>query len=195
MKNSNRDSPRSKNTLLARSREAAAWRSLPPDIVGKGTPFRSDALRPRRDNAIDASVVEDVVLRRRRQVGTQADGVVSGSRFLVWFPDQTLSDGAAQLATNGYFDADNQPPWDTWLGWISVPTIQDVGLRNMLVAWVPGDLVKLVSAGVDANPEECLQWLGDDGRIQLLGTRQRRLLTDTDATCSWDSAEDAGRSM
>ena len=195
MKNPSRDSPKWRNTLLARSLEAAAWRSLSPAGVGKEAPFRSEALRPLRDHPIDASVVEDVVLRRRRQVGAQEVGLVSASRFLVWFPDQTLSDGAAHLETNGYFDADNQPPWDAWLGWISAPTIRNVSLRNMLVAWVPGDLVKLVSAGVDVNPEECLQWLGDDGSIQLLGTKQRCALTDPGATCSWDSAEDAGRSM
>jgi hypothetical protein len=194
MKNPSRDSSNWKNTLLARSLEAAAWRSLSPEGVGKEAPFRSETLRPLRDHPIDAAVVEDVVLRRRRQVGTQDGGLVSASRFLVWFPDQTLSDGAAQLETNGYFDADNQPPWDTWLGWISAPIVRDISLRKMLVAWVPEDLVKLVSAGVAVNPEECLQWLKDDGSIRMPGDNHRFSPMDSGATCSWDSADDPRRS-
>jgi hypothetical protein len=113
---------------------------------------------------------------------------------VVWLPDQSLSDGAAQLETNGYFDADNQPPWDAWVAWVSAPAAKDLGLRNMLIAWVPDDLVELVRAGVDANPEECLQWLQDDGSLRVPGTTDRFALMESGAKCSWELGDDVRRS-
>jgi hypothetical protein len=134
------------------------------------------------------------VLRRRQGIGDGLEGLVSTPRFVVWLPDQSLSDGAAQLETDGYFDADNQPPWDTWVAWVSAPTAKDLGLRNMLVAWVPEDFVKLVRAGVDANPEECLQWLQDDGSLRVPGTTDSFALMKSGAKFSWDLGDDVLRS-
>jgi len=35
--------------------------------------------------------------------------------FLVVEPTQSLFDGAARVASSGYFDDNNVPPWDTWV--------------------------------------------------------------------------------
>ena len=39
-------------------------------------------------------------------------------------PDDNLADGAAALASRGFFDEDNAPPWDTWL-WYAFDHQQD----------------------------------------------------------------------
>lgn len=35
---------------------------------------------------------------------------------MTYFPDENTSDGGAETITQGYFDGDNVPPWDTWVG-------------------------------------------------------------------------------
>jgi hypothetical protein len=194
MMNPNRGSRSWKDVLLARSQEAAAWRRISVGDAHQGSVFRSEVLRLADGMNLDAVGVETVVLRRRQRIGDRVESLVSTPQFVVWLPDQSLSDGAAQLETNGYFDADNQPPWDTWVAWVTAPTARDLGLRNMLIAWVPDDFLELVRAGVDANPEECLLWLQGDGSLRVPGTTDRFALMESGAKCSWDLGDDVRRS-
>jgi hypothetical protein len=100
-----------------------------------------------------------------------------GGRLLAYLPDESLADGAAQLESKGFFDTDNIPPYDTWV-WM-VRNVRAFDYRdggqgeleaNYLVAWVPPDFIALASAGVDANPQECILWLDtlDDEFVQSL---------------------------
>jgi hypothetical protein len=89
---------------------------------------------------------------------------LGGGRLLVYFPDKDLADGAAETATNGYFDTQNTPPWDTWVAFVSErPTIWNPCYAQYLVAWVPPTFVELVKAGIGVNPEECIRWLDKSG--------------------------------
>jgi hypothetical protein len=84
---------------------------------------------------------------------------LAGGRVLVYFPDDELADGAAEVQSEGFFDVHNTPPWDTWLA-----MAEDVGRseRNpYLLAWVPDELIHLAQWGIDVNPEECILWLKD----------------------------------
>ena len=67
---------------------------------------------------------------------------------------EILSDGGAEEMSGGFFDADNQPPWDTWIC-IEAP--------DTLLCWVPRGHVAVVQAGIDANPERSLFWWPDEG--------------------------------
>ena len=100
-----------------------------------------------------------------------------GGRLLAYFPDESLAGGVAQMESEGFFDADNIPPYDTWV-WM-VRNVRAFDYRdggqgeleaNYLVAWVPPDFVAVASAGVDANPQECILWLDtlDDEFVQSL---------------------------
>jgi hypothetical protein len=92
---------------------------------------------------------------------------LNGGRLLAFTPDGTLQDGAATLATDGFLDDDNIPPWDTWIWYVindpvSTPefwsgTVTD----SYLLSWVPDSLIKVVDAGIDVNPEECIRWAAD----------------------------------
>jgi hypothetical protein len=85
---------------------------------------------------------------------------------VAYFPDGDLADGAAADASQFFFDCNNRPPEDTWVWFAHHMRIQRwaSGTEGMvradfLVAWIPPDFVKLADAGIDANPEQCIQRL------------------------------------
>jgi hypothetical protein len=106
---------------------------------------------------------------------------LAGGRLLLFAPDETLSDGAADVSSGGFFDSDNVPPWDTWVAYIDDLAIdpqfdhpwflgayhdyQKITHQPMplsyLVCWVPPCLLEVAEAGIDVNPEECIEWLAD----------------------------------
>jgi len=102
---------------------------------------------------------------------------LADGRLLVYEPDMNLCDGAAELSSNGFFDVDNVPPWDTWVGCIygtrEQPATQGQreGETNRpwraptshlyLLSWVPPPFLTLVAEGIWANPEECIRWAVD----------------------------------
>ncbi len=69
-------------------------------------------------------------------------------RLLLYDPLETVSDGAAEAASHGFFDVEDAPPWDTWF-WLKEGTI---------FCWVPQSLISDAQAGIDANPVECIRW-------------------------------------
>jgi len=76
--------------------------------------------------------------------------------FLVVEPAQSLSDGAARVASSGYFDDDNFPPWDTWVA--AVSPRQGYEQTPGLLCWVPEWVHEHALRGLSMNPEECLHW-------------------------------------
>jgi hypothetical protein len=78
-----------------------------------------------------------------RMVPPSAEG-----KLLYYWPHENLSCGAAEYSSNGFFDADNVPPWDTWVSFDG----------KTLLSWVPEILLPLAEAGIDANPEACISW-------------------------------------
>ena len=81
------------------------------------------------------------------------------------------------MVSNGFFDVNNIPPYDTWV-WM-VHNMRAFKYSdgasgemeaNYLVAWVPPSFIELASRGVDANPEKCILWLDtlDDEFVRSL---------------------------
>lgn len=129
-----------------------------------------------------ASTVRNVLRRRawhdaiRPVAPVRAGDLFGSSRLLAYLPDDTLADGAAELDTHGFFDADNVPPWDTWVGLFPV----EIGFRSyaseVLISWVPPDFLGLVDQGIRVNPEECITWLADLDIPMAAELRARGLL-------------------
>jgi hypothetical protein len=69
-------------------------------------------------------------------------------RLLIYEPWENVSDGASQVASLGFFDPNDAPPWDTWIHYGD----------GRLVCWVPKLLIKLAQDGIDANCVQCIQW-------------------------------------
>ncbi len=93
-----------------------------------------------------------------RYPAVPADDLADG-RLLVYDPDDSLFDGVAEEVTRGFFDVDNTPPWDTWLGYVHER--DEEGWRpfdSYLVSWVPPGFIALADVGIQINPEECILW-------------------------------------
>lgn len=83
--------------------------------------------------------------------------------FMIFQPEATLSDGAAYVASNGYLDFHNSPPWDTWV--MTTPCPDGDGWRGLL-CWVPDWAQELVEGGIAVNPENCIFWAQlQDGQV------------------------------
>ena len=100
--------------------------------------------------------------------------VSAAGRFMLHLPDQNLCDGYSQQISDGFFDGDNVPPWDTWVSfhveqvaWLPYPC-------RYILCYVPMSVVKLAQAGIDGNAEGCIEWL-DKLDVQI-GRRVARLV-------------------
>jgi hypothetical protein len=82
--------------------------------------------------------------------------LLGGGRLLVYYPDEELADGAAEEASGGFFDVENVPAWDTWVG-----LYQDERGEDYLVSWVPPSFREIVGEGIRVNPEECIHWISE----------------------------------
>jgi hypothetical protein len=89
-------------------------------------------------------------------------GDLRGGRLLIYFPDQELADGAAEVESRGFLDVNNAPPWDTWVAFIQ----HEKSAQSHLISWVPPEFLPLADAGIRVNPEECILWL-DDADVDL----------------------------
>jgi hypothetical protein len=110
------------------------------------------------------AIVDEVI--RKRQVLLSASHIAPSQmtelfykgRLLTYNPDGNLSDGAAPLNSERFFDDENVPPWDTWLMYVvdNIPKH-----KTYLITWVPPEFLKLAQAGIEANPEQCIRWAED----------------------------------
>ena len=134
-----------------------------------------EAFRP----PVRAAIVAQVVSARSRCLkdeGRYPNDVrldVAGGRLLLFDPEASLADGAAEDITHGFFDGDNLPAWDTWVAyshdseryalreelrragddaWTSLDFV------DALVSWVPPALLEIVDEGIEANPDESIKW-------------------------------------
>ncbi len=121
--------------------------------------LRSPELQPTfsldrfEDDSLWAQAVEEVVTYRARLLsGSAAEHPVgaTGGRILLYSPSENLACGAAAQSSNGFFDTNNVPPWDLWLGFSD----------GTLVSWVPPALIDVAWMGIFVNPEECVRWAG-----------------------------------
>lgn len=78
---------------------------------------------------------------------------LADGRILAYSPEETLSDGAAEVATDGFFDAETVPAWDTWLVYLADD--------HLLLSWVPNSLLKAVEVGMYVDMAECIRWAAD----------------------------------
>jgi hypothetical protein len=106
-----------------------------------------------------AQIVDDLSEKRAQQLRLEQryprafTRDLQRGRLLLYAPDENLADGAAQYSSKGFFNWDNQPPWDTWICFH----------EQYLVSWVPPQLLELAKIGIEVNPEECISWAPEVG--------------------------------
>ena len=64
---------------------------------------------------------------------------------------------ASEAESDGFFDWEDAPPWDAW-----VALYKDEHGQDVLLSWVPPQLLEAAARGIWANPVDCMGWL--DGR-------------------------------
>jgi hypothetical protein len=148
--------------------EAAAWCSRAPLL---GDQRRSRALDPSailRIPSFDGKDVEawiqassDSYGRAVAEINRKRSALLSNAgesifdlaaaqsrgKLLIYWPLETVSDGAAAAASRGFFDDEDAPPWDCWF----------LYSEHAIISWVPEPLVELALAGIDANPVDCIR--------------------------------------
>jgi hypothetical protein len=123
--------------------------------------LRTPSLKPQfsisesHPEGLREQLVEELVEKRAALLSSQEphsfskNDIEKAGRLLFYFPNDNLADGAAQYSSNGFFDVDNVPPWDTWVHYS----------ERTLVSWVPHQVVVLAQKGIDVNPEMCIRWI------------------------------------
>jgi hypothetical protein len=147
--------------LVARLAEAVAW----CDSLGKSESFRTKALSPSlfHDGFDDlvcgvGSARQSQLRYRKLSVQYEAPLIVRG-RFTVYFPDENLCDGYAELVSKGFFDVDNVPAHDTWVSFFDEEERLSRSSRRHLLCYVPLAATNAANDGIDGNPEQCIDWL------------------------------------
>ena len=102
----------------------------------------------------DIPTVEEVVQRRSELIRSWPAAKSTEGRGLLFMPRESLSDGAATVQSEGFFDLDNVPAWDTWIYFDG----------RTLLSWVPTSLISKVQSGIDVNPEGCIKWADGAGQ-------------------------------
>lgn len=140
-----------------------------PDHLDPRTSLRSHEIMPWIFEPDPEWIVHHVVRQRgylleeRSRGGPYRDAAPSGDgRLLVHYPGLNLTDGAAEVASAGFFDIWNIPPWDTWVAYGTQPTgPREMSWAHFLICWVPPQLVEDADRGILVNPERCIEWLDD----------------------------------
>src|SRR5688500_18475877 len=113
--------------------ETITWCELTP-IRPAAIRFRSPELNPgaNLDPAHYSSTLVETVCHRRSQLLKEwkvplVQELGKEGRLLVFYPGLSLFDGAAELSSDGYFNSQNEPPWDTWVFFGETPQSLEPG--------------------------------------------------------------------
>jgi hypothetical protein len=160
--------------FLSRLAETVQWCSARVNPDDPSGCLRSEGLRPAENIQDWSATVEGVCIRRKCLLTlrpVQRPDLTSG-RLLLFDPGQNLSDAATMAESNGFFNADNEPPWDTWIAYVQEqPQRRDrwTHLDSYLVCWIPPAFLDLVDRAIAVNPEECLLWADTANTPFLVG--------------------------
>lgn len=111
-------------------------------------------------------VVRHLGLNRSRLLQSSGSALIRASRslpagrLLICTGDsESVTDGASELVSQGFFDVWDLPPWDTWIAYISEPGASRS--FRYLLSWVPASAFDLVDEGIHFNPVDCIHWAAD----------------------------------
>lgn len=187
-----------RDSLRSRLVEAVAWCAPRASALDPAGCLRTEALRPpasmqpatlwspewstrdqpepseeERAGMVDALAAErGRLLRDRGEAPADIRHGLAGGRLLLSAGlTEGVWDAAPKQHSGGFFDADDLPPWDTWLLYAALE--EHIGPRGKrvrtwyVVSWVPPVLLDLAEAGMAVNPVECIRWAeGDELAIE-----------------------------
>ncbi|MBI3831424.1 MAG: hypothetical protein HY291_18035 [Planctomycetes bacterium] len=108
-----------------------------------------------------ADVVADLAARRAEELLQAQPGFkdnlpdLTQGHLLLFEDDLSELSGTSETASQGFINACDVAPWDTWVDFLPKSPAQRSAL---LISWVPPAFLALVEAGIAANETDCL-WL------------------------------------
>jgi hypothetical protein len=145
--------------------ETIAWRSDRAVASNPAHGLRSSALRPPglRMVARFRSEMHDVVQAvvderafwihsRHKNLDLLSSGLANGRLLLCTSAADSTPDDQVMAASEGFYDDNHLPPWDTWLCYLGDKK------RQYAVSWVPPQLLRLADIGVEEHSLKHMRW-------------------------------------
>lgn len=155
--------------ILSAIQEANAWCQYHWNTSEPRSSLRSLNLLPNLFDEDHYHSVNQVISSRKyaiKELGLNLDDqFLNQGKILIYEPDSNIADCLSEEETNGYFDPYDCPPWDTWVGYITINIDQ-----RYVLSWVLNEIVPIVNAGFEINPVECFYWLdssNENGAIAI----------------------------
>jgi hypothetical protein len=118
------------------------------------------------------------LLRAENRYAERLAEDLAGGRLLIYELGESVWDGVSAIESNGFFDAIDMPPWDTWMSCCREPLSPGAidPFYDYLICWVPPQLVDLVEAGIHVSPVQCILWATEDDAVFTRRLRAAGLL-------------------
>jgi len=160
--------PELKDKLMKLALEAGNWSSHHLNLNDLGSSLRSSDLNPESEvwNYVTEDrqvqkIVSQLCDKRRELLASESINLKNKlqGRVLCFYPEISLKDAVVCLASSGFIDQDDSPPWDTWI-WYSLDDIEQHHEEKYacLFSWVPDELVSLIDKAIEEDTYDCLIW-------------------------------------
>jgi len=172
------------DSVTLRLSETVSWIELNANINDLGASIRTSLFQPpfmslpseaRLIHLLDQphqvwAAVEHVCLARRKALEQYGINVkpttpdLTQGRLLVTTID-TDRCGEAAILSDGFYDLNDLPGWDTWFCFSSTPAP-----FGAIFCWVPNRLVETASSGMLGIPAESVKWASNSTILRLTRT-------------------------
>lgn len=127
--------------------------------------FRTNVIKPKKsifsDSNLNIKTVQNVIKKRRKALKNTKllllGEVQKLGKIIFANPTESITDGAAQDYSKGYFDVYEFPPWDTWIGVSDEFEIS----KNYILAWVPNSWLNYVYSGKEVSLMDNICWFNE----------------------------------
>lgn len=114
------------------------------------TEWTQDPLR--NGSELYNELFEYQLLKKRENIKRLVSGQKFNGKILVAEIDNTVTDGASEVCSDGLIDIYDCPPIDTWFYLLHNLT------GRLLFAWVPKQFVYNANKAIEVNCVDCLHW-------------------------------------
>lgn len=122
-----------------------------PDWRSESEPFEPWVERRRasyRRAILWINETRSELLKESKIETLDAADVFPRCRILVYWPLETVEDGASEAGSMGFYDMRDAPPWDTWFFYAD----------DGIFCAVPDFATGRAQDGIDGNPVACIEW-------------------------------------
>jgi len=122
------------------------WRLCKPDFLSESLGASGS---PETQHQLVLHKVQAAIVARRAMLRDSGRPVEVKGRFLRFDYPVTMSDCIAMERTKSFFDSDDTPPPEFWVG------ASDSGL----VAFIPDEFIPMANIGIECTSSGCLSWI------------------------------------